>query len=85
MLEVGIHEHHAFTGGHREAGGQGGLLAEVAREIDRHHIRTMPGDVGQHPLGGIRAVVDDDQFGADVQRREHPVERLDEQQRRPPH
>jgi hypothetical protein len=60
VLQVGVNHRHDVTGGMLEAGGECGLVAEVAREVDHSDARIGGGEsVEQLGCAVGRAVVDD--------------------------
>ena len=66
ILQIGVDHTHVFTERRVEPGGHGGLVAEVAREMD--HVRPgMRGRDRVHQLGRrvARAVVDEDHVQVD--------------------
>ena len=65
MLAVAVHEQHGAEPGMIEAGEQGGLLAEIARQRDDLDVERIGGKRIGDLVGGVRAaVVDIDDFGA---------------------
>jgi hypothetical protein len=66
VLEVGVDRHHRVAAAVVDAGGDGRLVSEVARQLDHLHPRVLLGEVAQElagPVGG--AVVDQDELELD--------------------
>ena len=60
VLQVGVEHRDDVSGGVLESGGERGLVAEVAREVDHAHAAVGGGDaVEQSGRGIVAAVVDD--------------------------
>ena len=65
MLTVAVHEQHGAEPGMIEAGEQGGLLAEIARQCDHLDIERIGDERMGDSAGAIgAAVVDINDFGA---------------------
>lgn len=63
VLEIGVHDYDAVAGGAVDAGGDGGLVAEVAGEEDGAEVRIGMGGGGEEMGGGVGgAVVDEEEF-----------------------
>ena len=63
VLQVGIHQHDRVATGVAQAGVDGGLMAEVSRQVDHADMGIACGQRVEDVAGGVgRAVVDEDDF-----------------------
>jgi len=63
MLAIGVHQHHHVAAGGVDAGGQGVLLAEVARQPHIDQLGVHAGQALRHLARVVAAaVVDHDQL-----------------------
>ena len=61
VLEIGVDHRHHVPHGVLEAGGERGLVAEVAREVDHPHAGVLGGHAIQQLGGGVGGAVVDEQ------------------------
>ena len=80
ILEVGVEHHDRVAAGMVETGGQRGLMAEVARQLNQAHAGIVRGELAELGLGAVgRAVIDEHELELEpVERAAHArVELLD--------